>query len=193
MPAKCFSCGKTSRGNMPTAKINGEERTYCADCLWKLDKEYKQKKNCDECAHFSQDKCKKTNKTLVAEAIGYAAYFPQAETCRSFTTDNQVVLEEIRKLELAARYDEVAAEYERLGMHDEAEEARKKVVPIDINAEIKTLSKNGQTVTYFCCYCGAKLQIGKDQPQVQKACPKCSGDLEVINLGKLINKRLSKS
>jgi|WetSurMetagenome_2_1015567.scaffolds.fasta_scaffold26073_3 hypothetical protein len=186
MPSKCYGCGKASRGDMPKAKVNGEERSYCADCLWKLDKEYKQKKNCDECAHFGKEKCKKTGKTLQATTIGFGIYFTEAENCRSYNTDQQVALEEIRQLELAGRFEDVVAEYERLGMVDEASEARKKIVPIDANALLQTLSKKGQTLTYYCCHCGEPLKIGAKSADPQTVCPKCGGDLEVINLGKLI-------
>ena len=71
-------------------------------------------------------------------------------------------------------------------MTDEAEAARKKIVPIDINAQIKALANKGQTITYYCCHCGEPLKIGVKATQIQTACPKCKGDLEIINLGKLI-------
>lgn len=191
MPTKCYSCGKVSKGNMPTAKIEDQERPYCADCYWKLEKEYKQKKTCDECAHFSKDRCKKTGIHLIPVTIGYNTYFTQAEKCVSFSTDKEVILEEITKLELARRYEDAALEYEKLGMLDEAEQTRKKVLPIDINASVKALAEKGQTLTYYCCHCGAPLKIGAKSPQVQKTCKQCGGDLEVINLGKLINQHLS--
>ena len=178
---------------MPKVTIDGEERSYCADCLWKLDKEYKQKKNCEECAHFNKEKCKKTNKTLKPVTVGFSSYFPQAESCVFFTNDKQVVLEEIRKLELAGRFEDVVSEYERLGMADEAEEARKKIVPIDINAQIKVLTSKGQTLTYYCCHCGEPLKIGAKATEIQSCCPHCSGDLEVINLGKLIKQHSDKN
>jgi len=186
MPSKCRSCGKTSRGDMPKATINGQEHSYCADCLWKLDKEYKGKKNCEECSHFSKEKCKKTGKKLLSATVGFSTYFPEAETCHSFSTDKQVILEEIRKLELAGKYEEVVAEYERLGMQNEAEKAKKKIVPIDIKAQIKTLAAKGQTINYYCCHCGESLKIGVKATEIQTVCPKCKGDLEIINLGKLI-------
>jgi hypothetical protein len=175
---------------MPKAQINGEERSYCADCLWKLDKEYKQKKNCDECAHYGKEKCKKTNRPLKATTIGFATYYTEAENCRSYNTDQQVVLEEIRQLELAGRFEDVVAEYERLGMADEAAEARKKIVPIDTNALVAQLKKNDKTLTYYCCHCGEPLRIGAKLPDPQTKCPKCSGDLEIINLGKLIKQHI---
>ena len=191
MPSKCSACGKTSRGDMPVAKINGEERIYCADCFWKLEKEYKSKKNCEECSHFSKDACKKKDVPLEAVTIGYSTYFVQAENCGWFNTDKQVAIDEIRKLELAGRYEDAAAEYERLGMPDESVQARKKIVPIDVNAQVKALVKQGKTVTFYCPHCGEQLKIGFKVAQIQKVCPKCSGDLEVVNLGKLINQHLA--
>ena len=186
MPSKCYSCDKMSRGEMPKATVNGEERSYCADCLWKLDKEYKQKKNCDECAHFGKEKCKKTGKALHPTTIGFSTYFTEAENCHSFNSDQQVALEEIRQLELAGRFEDVVAEYERLGMVDEAKEARKKIVPIDADALVQALSKKGQTLTYYCCHCGEPITIGAKSSEIHEKCPKCDGDLSVINLGKLI-------
>jgi len=87
MPSKCYGCGKQSRGDMPKATIKGEERSYCADCLWKLDKEYKQKKACEECAYFSKDRCKKTEVSLTPVSVGFNTYFVQAENCNYFAVD----------------------------------------------------------------------------------------------------------
>jgi len=193
---KCYNCGKVSRGNMPTAIFDNEERTYCADCYWKLEKEYKQKKTCDECASFSKDRCKKTNVSLTPITIGYNIYYTQAENCSFFSTDQKAFLEEAKKLEAEHRYEEAAVQYEKLGMTEKAGKMRKKVdqkgsSQFDTNAKVKELAETGQTLTYYCCHCGAPLKIGAKTQQIQRSCPRCKGDLEIINLGKLISQHLS--
>jgi DNA-binding transcriptional MerR regulator len=181
---------------MPTAKIGGKERTYCADCYWKIEKEYKSKKNCEDCSYFSKDRCKKNAQHLEPVTIGYNTYFVQAEKCSDFSTDKEIALKEIKKLEAQRQFEEAASEYEKLGMTAEAEEAKKKAKqtpehPIDLNAQIKNLSQKGQTITYYCCHCGAPLKIGAKAPKIQETCPKCNGDLQVINLEKLIKQHSS--
>jgi len=185
---KCYSCGKESRGGMPTANIGGEERTYCADCYWVIEKEYKGKRNCEECSYFSNEKCEKKGKPLEPVTVGYNTYFVQAEKCGDFSTDKDVAVAEIKKLEAKGQYEEAVTGYEKWGMTEEAEEARKKMPApsIDANALVKNLVKKGQTLTYYCCHCGTQLKIGAKAPQIQKTCPSCSGDLQVINLAKLV-------
>jgi len=186
--SKCYSCGKVSSG-MPTAKIKGEERTYCADCYWKIDKEYKQKKTCDECAYFDDEKCKKMKIQLPPVVVGFNTYFVQAENCNHFSTDKQTILDEAKKLEGKGQFEEAARQYEKIEMPDKAQEARKKIIasPIDVSTSVKNLAKKGQTLTYYCCHCGTPLKIGAKASKIQKVCPNCNGDLEVIDLGKLIN------
>ena len=113
--AKCYGCGKSSKGGMPTVKIEGEERSYCADCYWKVQKEYKGKKNCEDCSYFSAEKCKKRNKKLEPVTVGYLTYFVQAEDCGNYSTDKDVALAEVRKLEEAGQFGEAASGYDKLG------------------------------------------------------------------------------
>jgi hypothetical protein len=178
---------------MPTVKIGREERSYCADCYWKIEKEYKGKRNCEECSYFSNEKCKKKGKPLEPVTVGYSTYFVQAEKCGDFSTDKEIALAEIKKLEAGGQYEEATAEYEKLGMTEEAEKTRKKMPAqsIDANALVENLAKKGQTLTYYCCHCGAPLEIGAKAPQIQKTCPSCKGDLQVINLGKFIKQHSS--
>ncbi len=188
MPSKCYSCGKTSRGNLPTATIDGEERGYCADCFWKLEKEYQNKKSCEDCAYFSGDHCKKTDVYLTPMAIGFGSYFVQAENCNYFCEDKEAFLSEAKKLEAKGRYEEAACLYDRLDMPDKAEAARAKVTAAaaDIKALAKRLAENNQVLTYYCPHCGSPLKVGAKATQIQKDCPKCGGDLEVLDLAKLI-------
>jgi len=193
--AKCYSCGKVSSGSMPTVKIGRQERSYCADCYWKIEKEYKGKKNCDECSYFSNEKCKKKGKQLEPVTVGYNTYFVQAEKCGDFSTDKDVALDEIKKLEAKGQFEEAATEYERWGMTEEAEATRKKTpsktVSADASASVKNLAKRGQTLTYYCPHCGMPLKIGAKAPQIQKFCTRCKGDLGVIDMGKFLKQHAS--
>ena len=119
--AKCYGCGKESRGGMPTARIDGEERSYCADCYWKVEKEYKGKRNCDECSYFAEETCKKRGRKLEVVRVGFADYYPEAERCGDFSNDKEVAVKEIRKLEAQGKFDEAAEAYDRWGMAAEAE------------------------------------------------------------------------
>jgi predicted SprT family Zn-dependent metalloprotease len=114
----------------------------------------------------------------------------QAENCNYFSSDNEAFLEQAKKLEAQGRHEEAALEYDKLGMTEQAEEARKKmpasVSATDIKGQLKTLTQKGQTLTYYCCHCGAPLKIGSKAPKIEKTCPRCKGDLEIIDLSKLI-------
>lgn len=189
---KCHGCGKESKGNMPTTKINGQERSYCADCYWKIDKEYKAKKNCEDCSYFSAEECKKKNKKLKSSVVGFNTYYIEAEGCGEYSTDSEVAVAEIKKLETAGKFDEAATAYERQGMYKEAKEARDKV-PVEkdeVEALVKDLSRKGKTLTYYCIHCGAPLQIGAKAEKIPKTCPKCKGNLELFDLGKFIQQHI---
>ena len=190
---KCYSCGKESRGGMPTAKIKGEERTYCADCYWKIEKEYKSKKNCDECSYFAEETCNKKGKKVEAVTVGFTDYFVEAEKCRDFNTNKDVAVSEIKKLETQGKYKEAAASYDRLGLTAEAQSARGKMPTQSGDAEVmvRDLAKSGRTLTYYCPHCGAPVKIGAKSPQIQTFCIRCRGDLAVVDLSKLIEQHCS--
>lgn len=177
---------------MPTVKMKGEERSYCADCYWKIEKEYKGKKNCDECSYFSVDTCKKKGKKLEVVTVGYTDYFAEAEKCKDFSTDKDVAVAEIKKLENQGKHKEAAEGYERLGMTTEAEAARGKM-PTHVHGDdlLKDLVKSGKTLTFYCPHCGVAMKIGAKSPQPQKFCVRCRGDLGVLDLGKFIEQHNS--
>jgi DNA-directed RNA polymerase subunit RPC12/RpoP len=59
-----------------------------------------------------------------------------------------------------------------------------------VNTFIKQLADRGQTLTYYCCHCGAPLKIGTETSDVLKCCPHCGYSLDVINLAELIKLHL---
>ncbi len=161
MRFECCGCKKSFSGSALVVNINGEEQPYCADCLWKLRKEYDTKKTCEECAHIDEETCKKTGKTLVPAKVGFNTYFAQAETCKDYSTE--------KKETTAKKKDTQITQTQKEGA-----------------ALVKALAAKGQTLTYYCCHCGTQLKIGAKSPEMQKSCPRCQGDLEIINLSKFI-------
>jgi hypothetical protein len=87
MKFQCYSCSKSFGGSGLTVKMGDEVRTYCADCLWTLKKEFNKKKTCEECGYFNVDSCEKTSTTLVPVAIGINTYFVEAEECKDYTPE----------------------------------------------------------------------------------------------------------
>ena len=148
------------------SSTNGEKKTYCADCFWVLKKEYEKKKTCEDCGSFDEDSCKKTGRALVPVKAGFNTYFVQAETCKDFSTEKKANPDKKKDKELTPMQKES-------------------------DALIKNLSKKGQTLTYHCCHCGAPLKIGAKATEIQKTCPRCKGDLEIINLSKFIKQHQS--
>ena len=169
MKFQCCGCTKTFGGSGLIVTMDGEKRTYCSDCLWTLRREYDQKKTCEGCGYFNADSCEKTSTQLVPVAIGINTYFVQAEKCKDYTTEKN--------------------ETHKTSQNKKKE---KEVTPSNISADdlVKKLAEKGQTITYYCCHCGAPLKIGAKSQEIKKNCPKCSCDLEVINLSKLIKKHL---
>jgi hypothetical protein len=159
MRSECFGCKKSFSGKGLIVSLNGEERTYCADCLWKFQKEYAAKKSCEECGYFDEESCEKRGKKLAPVKAGFSMYFVEAENCRAFSTEQKVSTK--KKSEVTEERKEAAA-------------------------LVKTLSGKGQTLTYYCCHCGAPQKIGAKAPEIQTTCSRCQGDLEIVNLAKFI-------
>ena len=106
MRSECYSCKKSFSGSGLIVSVNGKEQTYCADCLWKLQKEYAQKKSCERCGHFDEESCGKSGKALVPVKAGFSTYFVEAETCRNFSTEQKTSK---KKSELTEDQKEAAA------------------------------------------------------------------------------------
>ena len=169
MKFQCFSCTKSFGGTGLIVTMNGEKRTYCADCLWTLRKEYDQKKSCETCAYFNSDSCEKTSTELEPVKIGINTYFVQAEKCKDFST-------------------------EKIETHKTGQPKKKEKEPtspnVSVEDRVKKLVESGKTITYYCPYCGNPIKIGAKSPEIKKTCPRCSSDLEILNLSKLIKKHL---
>ena len=117
-------------------------------------------------AYFDEESCKKTGVALVPVKAGFNTYFVEAETCKDYTTEKKANPDKKKDKELTQMQKEAAA-------------------------LVKNLADKGQTLTYYCCHCGAPLKIGARAPEIQKTCPRCKGDLEIINLSKFIKQHQS--
>jgi hypothetical protein len=173
---------------MPTARIDGDERSYCADCYWKVEKEYKGLRNCEECSYFCEETCKKRGKKIESVVVGFNTYFVEAEKCGDFSTDKEIALAEIKKLEAHGKFEEAASGYDKWGMAEQAEAARGKMPKPSVNTAVlvKNLARKGQTLTYYCPHCGTQLKIGAKATQLPKFCTTCKGDLTLLDMGKFI-------
>jgi hypothetical protein len=160
MRFECCGCKKSFSGSGLTVNTHGNEQMYCADCYWKLQKEYDQKKTCEDCGHFDEESCQKTGKKLSPAKVGFNNYFVEAETCKNFSTE---------KKESSKKKEKDLTETQK-----------------EATAQVKTLREKGQTLTYYCCHCGYPIKVGAKSPETQNICPRCKGDLEIIDLAKLI-------
>lgn len=166
MKFECCGCKKSFSGKGLTVNLNGNEKMYCADCYWKLQKEYGKKKTCEDCGYFDAEACEKIGKKLAPAKVGFNEYFVEAETCRNYSTAKKAGSDKKKNKELSEEQKEAAA-------------------------LVKSLSEKKQTLTYYCCHCGAPVKIGAKAPEIQKTCPRCSGDLEIVNLAKFIKQHQS--
>jgi len=164
MRSECYSCKKSFSGKGLIVNLNGEERTYCADCLWKLQKEYAQKKTCEECGFFDEESCEKRGKKLVPVKVGFNSYFSQADTCKDYTTEQKA-----------------SSKKKKETTEDQKEAA----------ALAKKLSEKGKTITVYCCHCGAPMKIGAKATEIPSTCCRCQGDLEIVNFAKFIKQHQS--
>jgi hypothetical protein len=161
MRFECCGCKKSFSGSGLVVTANGQEKVYCANCFWPIKKEFEKKKTCEDCGLFHEDSCKKTGEALVPVKAGFNSYFVKAETCKDYTTERKTGPDKKKEKEVTPSQKEAAA-------------------------LAKKLSEKGKTLTYYCCHCGAPLKLGAKASEIQKTCPRCKGDLEIINLSKFI-------
>ena len=189
MKSNCQVCGATFKGIPLITVKDGKQVEACPACFKKLDEEYK-KNSCIACVFFNMGSCELFGTDLEEPYL-------QNKNCDYFGTDpdpTSIAKARIKKYELTGRYDKVAEEYEKIGDKDKAEEARKKVkgkpVPkSSVGEAINQLAERGQSLTYFCCHCGAALKVGANN-QIQKNCPNCKYDLTVIDMARLISQHM---
>lgn len=189
MKSQCQVCNATFRG-IPLITVKDAKKVeVCPSCYEKYDAEYR-KNSCIACVFFNVSSCELFGTDLEEPYL-------QNASCQYFTTDADPVcvgMARIKKFEMTCRFEEAAKEYEKLGMQEKADEVRKKVkksavVSLDVDALIGQLVERGQTLTYFCCHCGAPLKVGAKH-EVQKSCSKCHYDLSAIDMARLINQHL---
>jgi hypothetical protein len=197
MKYQCHSCQKTFSGSGLTIELDGKQDIYCVDCFWATKKDLT-KETCEDCIHFTDESCQVTGEKLVATSVGMSPYFLQRMKCQHFlvNSESNIIEVKIKNLEAQGCFEQAAQEYEKLGMTEKAEATRKKasetsVPQADADALVKQLAKKGQTLTYYCCHCGAPLKIGAKKELLQN-CLKCGGDLTIINLAKLISQHTQK-
>jgi len=166
MRFECCGCKKSFSGAGLTVSLSGKDRMYCAECYWKLRADYEKKKTCEDCGYFDDESCEKNGKALESTKVGFNTFFVQAETCKDYSTEKKTNTSKKKEKELTPTQKEAIA-------------------------LAKTLTEKGKALTYYCCHCGAPLKIGAKTPEIQKTCPRCKGDLEIINLAKFIKQHNS--
>lgn len=187
--SQCQVCGVTFRGVPLNVVKDGKQVEACPTCFKKLDEEYK-KNSCLACFFFNIGSCELFGTELDEPYVNSAScvYF-------TITSDPEIVARvRIKKFETTGRFDKAAKEYEKLGLINQAEEAREKAKDspapsCDVNELIRQLAERGQGLTYYCCHCGEKLKIDARQEPL-KTCPNCKYDLTAIDLAKLINQHI---
>ena len=189
MKSICQVCNESYRGIPLNTVIDGKQVEVCPTCYKTLDAEYR-KNSCLACVFFHVGTCELYGTELDEPYL-------QNQKCDFFTTSTdpqKVAMARIKKFEMTGHFEKAAQEYEKLGMKEKAEEARQivKAKPariLDIDELVAQLTEKGQTLTYFCCHCGAPLKVGAKQ-EIQKTCSNCKYDLSAIDLAKLINQHL---
>ena len=189
MKSTCPICNSSYRGIPLSTVKDGVKVEVCPTCYKTLDSEYR-KNSCLACVFFHVGTCELYGTELDEP-------YMQNQKCDFFTITNdpqKVSMAKIKKFEMTGHFDKAAQEYEKLGMTEKAEEARQivkaKPQPIlDLNELVAQLTQRGQTLTYFCCHCGAPLKVGAKH-EIQKTCSNCKYDLSAIDLAKLINQHL---
>jgi len=162
----CQVCGQQYRGIALVSVKDGKEVEVCPTCYKTLDAEYK-KNSCLACVFFRVGTCGLFGTELDEPYV-------QSAKCEFFTTSNDpaVVAQVKEKAEFARKKNK-----------------EKTSKPLTLEELIAELTQRGQTLTYFCCHCGAPLKVGAKN-EIQTACPNCKYDLSAIDMAKLINQHL---
>ncbi len=189
MKSTCPVCNASYRGIALSTVKDGKKVEVCPTCYKTLDSEYR-KNSCLACVFFNTGTCELYGTELEEPYV-------QNRKCNFYTITNdpqKVGMAKIKKFEMTGDFDKAAQEYEKLGMTEKAEAARQivKAKPkliLDVNELVAQLTQRGQTLTYFCCHCGAPLKVGAKH-EIQKTCSNCKYDLSAIDLAKLINQHL---
>jgi len=166
MKSTCPVCGQTYRGIALNTFKNGVAVEVCPSCYKTLDAEYR-KNSCYACVFFNNGTCELYSTELDEPYL-------QNFKCESFTTskDPSVITQAKERAEAARKQ-----RTERLSK------------PLSLDEAIAELTKKGQTLTYYCCHCGAPLKVG-GKHEILKDCPNCKTDLSAIDMAKLINQHL---
>lgn len=95
---QCARCLKEKRSNaLLNVTLKSQPQVVCGDCFSKLKEEYRIKKTCENCAHWSDEYCTKIDIKLEPDTVvGYKEFFAQAEDCADY-----VDLEDYGKKEMA--------------------------------------------------------------------------------------------
>jgi hypothetical protein len=162
----CTVCGQQYRGIALVSVKDGKEVEVCPTCYKTLNAEYR-KNSCLACVFFHVGTCELFGTELDEPYV-------QSAKCEFFTTSTDpAVVAQVK---------------------EKAEGSRKKMKqtpskPLTIDELIAELTERSQTLTYFCCHCGAPLKVGAKN-EVQQACPNCKYDLSAIDMAKLISQHL---
>lgn len=189
MKSLCEVCGASFRGIPLNTIKDGKKVEACPTCYKTLDEVYR-KNSCLTCVFFNIDSCELFSTELEEPYL-------QKLKCEYFTDEpdpTKVSKARIKKYEMAGKFEAAAEEYEKIGMTEKAQEARKKIEKkaapkMDINVLLEQMSSRGQILTYYCCHCGSQLKIGGSY-EILSTCPKCKLDLNVIDIAKLINQHI---
>ncbi len=83
---QCARCLKEKRSSaLLNVKLKSQPQVVCGDCFSKLREEYRVKKTCENCIHWSDEYCAKIDIKLEPDTVvGYKEFFAQAEDCDDY-------------------------------------------------------------------------------------------------------------
>ncbi|MGD6850503.1 MAG: hypothetical protein ACQCN6_00405, partial [Candidatus Bathyarchaeia archaeon] len=154
----CQVCNQPYRGIALNTVKDGKPVEVCPSCYKVLDAEYR-KNSCLACVFFHSGLCELYGTELDEPYV-------QSARCEFFTTSKDPDV-------IAKAKEKAAATRKKL--------KDKSSKPLTLEELIAELTSRGQTLTYFCCHCGAPLKVGAKQ-EVQKSCPNCKYDLSAVDM-----------